>query len=242
VSQSSYSDHVIGPNLNFVIQYQRNLISFEFLINSKSELVDFYVEKIDHPIRDKIIEVLSRLIKTDLNRTLGPNIYTNFEFEEKDLLHQLLEKIYFYLSPVKTSLVQSDDRVCRCFNIGKEEILNLHDNGAHDLLSITNLSRAGGGCTSCLSDIARILNIKDSSREEERGGFKISSHKRVKVMGMWPAEFLRSKIYPLLKETGSKAKVIQLIENHLYVQSNDQEIELENFLKENCPELLLFYV
>lgn len=51
-----------------------------------------------------------------------------------------------------------DDLVCRCFNVGCREIESwAQREGLRQVGEVTEKTRAGGGCTSCLADIKEIL-------------------------------------------------------------------------------------
>jgi len=77
--------------------------------------------------------------------------------------------IDFYKAGGKTVTKEVTSRtVCACFNITEEDIENaIRQNGLTTTDQVTNYTKAGGGCGSCLSDIADVVTRVNAEIDEE---------------------------------------------------------------------------
>ena len=247
---TEFNEKVIGANLLFKLKTSFDTYTFELLIDTKSLLVEFSIIGVESEFRDIIISILKKRLKTELSQTISASLMNELSSNVfyRSYWYYICEKVNFFLNPIPNNLLAIDDRICRCFNVSQKEIEDIIASGASDLLTITNLTKAGGGCTSCRTDIEALLGDKnvESIEEASEDAFVVTEQKREKILEMWPVDFLESKVFPLIdtynKENDGDAQVVQLIENHLYIKSKNAIINLEDFLNLEVPSISLFYV
>lgn len=244
---------VVGANLEFEIEYKNSQIFFSFLYDVKDCLVDFQIEGSDSQI-SSLNELFSSLLRK--NRFEINQHYLTSTNIDNVLLLNVISKILFEFSPVFSELSKDSptniyNLICRCFGVSEQEIRSVIDRGATDLATITNLTKACGGCASCAGDIKLILKEKTNSTlipiltPEEESALNVTQTtlakiKREKIMGLWPVEFLKNHIIPMSKEY--QFEVVSFVENTLYVKSENAVAELEDFIKQNNLSLVTFYI
>jgi len=254
---STRSEKIIGANFSHSLEVDykgdSGIVDVELLINPRGVLVDFSVCGVEK-VRDLFISLLEDLIKKNFEKSASPSQI--YKLSEDQILKtywwQLLDEVHFFFSPVLDSIVSKrDELICRCFAVTKSEILNVIEDGATDVLTVTNLTKAAGGCGNCVSDIADLLEnpraLKKVDSEDSKSVYKCK-YPREKIEGMWPASYLQQVLIPFLEELNSRNSqgwsVKALVEDHLYISNvgdqNSSE-ELENFLKQRSTGLKVFY-
>ena len=131
-------------------RHGRNVI-FHLNISSQDVLEDFAFEC---PQEDR--EWLCAFADRIVGKTLDELFTIKVDSFDIDifLLRQILRE---YCMPEALE-TEKAGLVCRCFNVSVDEIrscaVGLHPG---DVSGVTELLRAGGGCTSCLADIKQII-------------------------------------------------------------------------------------
>lgn len=240
---------VVGANLEFT----HRELSFSFLYDVKDNLVDFSLEGQDQNQIAIYKKFFSQLIRK--NRFEAIELFKKESSNESLNLFTVVSKILFEFNPSFCDLSKSENTnisnlVCRCFGVTYEEIAKVIDLGARDLTTITNLTKASGGCTSCKNDIISIIKQKTNLTLipiEEAGEVstvetqsKMAKLKREKILGLWPLEFLETHIFPMSRELGFE--VISLVENVIYIKAQGAVPELESFIRENQLSIVTFYI
>jgi bacterioferritin-associated ferredoxin len=244
------TDKVIGANLIFNCHYHDDY-ELQLLINPKNKLIDFAVNGSDSSFRNTVLELLTPFKNKDVTGLFMDlsSIVAVEDLHLKTVLYQVVQNIQLFIHPIHHNLVDCADRICRCFNIGRSEIEDAIERGASDILTITNLTKAGGACTSCIPDISLMLKEKsddESASIDEDEHIEISSDPRPMINGKYPYLFLQEDIFPIVdkynKESGKSAFVVQLIGEHLYLTGTQKISELENFIEKSGVKVSLFYV
>lgn len=255
------TEKIIGANYSQKIKTNldgvENFVEVELLIKPNGKLIDFGVQG-EPRVRDIFISLLETIVgKSFASHSRVSNI---LQYSENQLIKtywwQLLDEVYFHYSPALNNIVEIEKEklICRCFNISESEIRKVIDQGAVDVLTITNISKAGGGCGNCVVDIKELLSTDDEGlgniaeqAEDEKSIFK-AKYPRVKINGLWPAQFLSEVIIPFLEEHNSKTaqewNVSALVEDHLYLRNSKNEekhLELERYLISHEIDLKVFY-
>lgn len=86
-------------------------------------------------------------------------------------LFLLQEALRRWRSP-RPAAPEKGDLLCRCFNVSEGEVrLKARELGLSTTDQATEATRAGGGCTSCLADVKRVLDgVRRAARGGARGG------------------------------------------------------------------------
>lgn len=241
---------VIGANLQLEIKTASAPLFVELLINTKGKLVDFSVICENRDFQSDFISVLESGVEKEFLKFFNTESMSHLSSSPfyKFYWWQLLDEVEFFLNPDLSEFVKLDtsDLLCRCFNISRTEVLKAIQDGANDLLTMTNFNKAGGGCGSCQSDIVALFK-EESKRvaEDETVEPTITKFKREKINGLWPSQFLMEKVFPIVEEfnrlENEESEVLQLIEDHLYIRSNQKIIQLEEMLEANQTGIKLFY-
>jgi bacterioferritin-associated ferredoxin len=256
----SRTEKIIGANysqrINTHLDGIEGFIEVELLIKPNGKLIDFSVQG-EIRVRDIFISLLENVVgKVFATNTTPSDI---FQFTENQLIKtywwQLLDEVHFHYAPALNNIVQVEEQklICRCFNISESEVLNVIAQGANDVLTITNISKAGGGCGNCVIDLKELLSREDIAEvtvleeSDEKSIYK-AKYPREKIGGLWPAQYLSENIIPLLEDINNKKSqdwiVSALVEDHLYIKNakvDERLEELENYLIQNNIDLKVFY-
>lgn len=266
---NSRAEKIIGAN--FTQKIQTNLdgvedsIEIELLLNPKGKLEDFSVTG-TQKVRDLFIALLELVVGKNFESLATPSLV--YEVSDDQLVKtywwQLLDEVHFHFSPVLSDITSQgnikENFICRCFAVTEAEIKDAINQGAGDILTVTNMTKAAGGCGHCVRDIRSFIENSDSEfilkqesdeSENEKSIYK-AKYPRQRVNGKWPAAFLSHDLVPFLKnlneESGADFELMALVEDHLYIRtkaSDSLRARLESFLAgcqfEDGSGLKVFY-
>ena len=113
--------------------------------------------------------------------------------------------------------------VCRCFNVTDTKIRKLaKDNNLHKVEEITNYSKAGGGCGTCLDEIQQILDgvWKESRGEEEAEEQLKPDFKSMPIVQkvIRVQEVIDKEIRPMLEKDGGSIELVDIVGNKAIVR------------------------
>ena len=237
---------VIGANLSFSLLQDQDSFKFEFLINQKSQLEDFSINSSNEDVRLTCVNIFQSLLRVDFTKLKFHEVLKDFEKEHEQtlcLLWRALEKFNNFINPYATT-TEDTINLCRCFGVTKTEVLQTIENGASDILTVTNLTRAGGACGSCVNDISNLLPYKES---DDLNNYELLKGHRSEIEGLYPVQYLKQIVFPLVdqlnKEMNTDLEVVQLIENHLYVRVSCSASKVEELLADKlAKELVILFV
>lgn len=186
-------------------------------------------------LKEYYVESSDSTINTVLNDALATKLplveYLESKFNDKTLdqieLFTLFKGVLNYFYPNQGLVIDTDNLLCRCFGVSRASVKDLIDNGASDLLTITNISKAGGGCGSCIVDIRPML--KSKSTQTTIPAVTFNSYKKETVAGKRPWQFLKEDLFPLAEQLGN-ITIEALIGDHLYIIADEASDEAKKFL------------
>ena len=113
--------------------------------------------------------------------------------------------------------------VCRCFNVTDTKIRKLaKENNLHMVEEITNYSKAGGACGTCLDEIQLILDgiWKESKSAEDVGGEEKPDFKSMPIVKkvLRVQEVIDKEIRPLLEKDGGSIELVDIVGNKAIVR------------------------
>jgi bacterioferritin-associated ferredoxin len=140
--------------------------------------------------------------------------------------------LFDLIEEYKGMIALEDERLlCRCFGITSNQVQKiLRSNPDLSVQDITDQTNAGGGCTSCSSDIEKIV---ESFKFKNSVEF-VNPSKR--ILGMTPVDFLIQIDESLSRGFGSKVKIFRFRENYLFLKADDtSKEEIVTFLNQEFP-------
>lgn len=213
----------------------------EFRFNKLNQVKEFYCGSEFEEFRDYLCGVIDRakkselsildFIKTELNKgPFGPELYCVFT------------GLFTYFYPNQTYSIDTENMLCRCFGVSRHEVTGLISGGAKDLLTITNLTKAGGGCGSCLADIRPLISGKNNELDIAKVTFQ--NYKRDLVANKRPYQFLKEDLFPFVS-TRKSIKIEGLIGHHLYLEGDENSTdakEIISFVKSQDENINIFFI
>ncbi|OIQ17081.1 MAG: hypothetical protein BM556_12760 [Bacteriovorax sp. MedPE-SWde] len=254
------TEKIIGANFRQTIQALTGSVDIELLVNPKGKLEDFSV-KGEETLTTLFTNLLESCVGKIFSQATSPADIYRYSDDQlvKSYWWQLLDEVHFHFSPSLTEVVNfaEEDLICRCFNVSRNEIVDVINKGANDVLTVTNIGKAGGGCGNCVKDIRELLGQAEDhidrpaeDESEVKSVFKCK-YPRVKIKGQWPAQFLRSTVIPFLNESNLNSseqwEVSALVEDHLYIKNNFEGTQmkcvskLDDYIKSEEIDLKVFY-
>lgn len=110
--------------------------------------------------------------------------------------------------------------ICRCFGITENKIRKvIKENKLRTVEEVTNYTKAGGGCGSCLNDIQDIMDdvwkkegiaIKEPEKKEER---KLTNIQKINLI----QETIESELRPAFHKDGGDIELIDVIGDEVHV-------------------------
>ncbi|POB14760.1 MULTISPECIES: (2Fe-2S)-binding protein [Pseudomonadati] len=199
----------------------------ELRFSKLNEVREYFVESDDSALKDVIMTILEKTKNTksqlilEIEKALSENSSHSLE------LFSFFKEVLNYFSPNQLMAIDTTNTLCRCFGVSRQEVAALIERGASDPLTITNLSKAAGGCGSCLADIVPMF--KSNREEKVIPAVTFNGFKKDKIAGKRPYQFLLEDIYPMVEKLG-KISVEGLIGHHLYVIGDEQTPEAQDFI------------
>ncbi|EPZ51328.1 2Fe-2S iron-sulfur cluster-binding domain protein [Bacteriovorax sp. BAL6_X] len=228
---------LIAPDLKI-----NNPCRIELRFSKHNEVREFFVESDDCSLKELIVKTLERAknsksqLLIEIEDTLRQNAQKSLE------LFSLYKEVLSYFSPNQLMAIDTENTLCRCFGVSRSEVAALIERGASDALTVTNLSKAAGGCGSCLSDI--IPMFKTSREEKVIPAVSFNAFKKDMVAGKRPYQFLLEDIYPLAEKLGG-ISIEGLIGHHLYIIGDEEAMSSKEFVSQitaQDSELSIFFI
>ncbi len=113
--------------------------------------------------------------------------------------------------------IEEGKLVCECFGISDEKIRRaIRENNIHTVEDVTNFTKAGGGCESCVPEIENILQeiwgekiIKDTTKPKK----KLTNIQKIAMI----QEVIQKEIRPLLQADGGDLELVDVDRNRVIV-------------------------
>lgn len=113
--------------------------------------------------------------------------------------------------------VEEGKLVCECFGVSDEKIKRaIRENNIHTVEDVTNFTKAGGGCESCIPEIENILQevwgkkkIKDITKPKK----KLTNIQKIAMI----QEVIQKEIRPLLQADGGDLELVDVDGNRVIV-------------------------
>lgn len=107
--------------------------------------------------------------------------------------------------------------VCQCFGVTDEKIKRvIRDNNLRTVDDVTNYTKAGGGCGSCVPDIENILNevwAEKVAEEAVKPRKKLTNIQKISMI----QEIIETEIRPLLEKDGGDVELVDVDRNKVIV-------------------------
>ena len=107
--------------------------------------------------------------------------------------------------------------VCQCFGVTDQKIKRvIRENNLHTVEDVTNYTKAGGGCGSCVPDIENILKevwAEKTIEEAVRPRRKLTNIQKIAMI----QEIMEKEIRPLLQADGGDVELIDVDGNKVIV-------------------------
>lgn len=117
----------------------------------------------------------------------------------------------------KLQVTDEGKLVCECFGITDEKIRReIRENNLHTVEDVTNFTKAGGGCGSCVPDIEKILKDVWAEKEPERPAEakkKLTNLQKISMI----QDVIETEIRPLLQADGGDIEMIDFENNTVTV-------------------------
>jgi NifU-like protein len=106
--------------------------------------------------------------------------------------------------------VEEGNIVCQCYGVSDEKFRRLiKENSLHTVDDVTNFTKAGGGCGSCIPDIENILNdiwAEKAPAESLKPVKKLTNIQKIANI----QEVLETEIRPLLEKDGGDVELVDV--------------------------------
>jgi NifU-like protein len=113
--------------------------------------------------------------------------------------------------------VEEGELVCECFGVTDEKIKRvIKENKIYTVEDVTNFTKAGGGCGSCVPEIEKILNEVWSGKvieEAVKPKKKLTNIQKIAMI----QEVLETEIRPLLEKDGGDVELVDVDRNKVTV-------------------------
>lgn len=181
--------------------------------------------------------ISNEVINTWVSNSIGKSIneleaavFENSFIAWGTLLKRKILEEFKGISPSMSELKKSQ-LICRCFGVFEEDIKNVFmDNPDAGLRELTDINRAGGGCSTCVGDLRRIQKDTTIISQLEKFSNWKGEGKVPQILGMSPAQFLLGIESKFKKQFGSETSFREFDGKTLSINS---EVNLnENDVKE----------
>lgn len=166
-------------------------------------------------IKGKTLEEASKITNQEIAEFLGglPNEKMHCSVMGMEALEAAV-KNYQGAKNEKVIIGEQDRIVCKCFNVSEKTIIKaVKLNNIKTVEAVTNFTKAGGGCRSCLGEIEKIL--KDYWAEAEKIDFsKMTVVEKIKHI----EKILSEDINPKLKADGGWLELVDIKDNKVQVR------------------------
>lgn len=114
--------------------------------------------------------------------------------------------------------------ICHCFGVTEGKIRKVvEENGLRTIEDVTNFTKAGGGCGSCLDDIEQILEellgtLEEEKPERPKPAKKLTNLQRISMI----QEILDHEVRPQLQKDGGDLELVDIDGSHVSVRMTGQ--------------------
>ncbi len=148
--------------------------------------------------------------------------------------------------PVKEHIECAEGRmVCQCFGVTDEAIRReIKENNLKTVEDVTNFTKAGGGCGSCMPDIEKILEEEIKAETEEvatTDDKPLTNIKRMQLVETTIADIIR----PTLQKDGGDIELVDIDGKKVYVSLRGScagcvsaNVTLKNLVEEKLREFV----
>ncbi len=166
-------------------------------------------------IKGKTLEEAAKITNQEIAEYLGglPNEKMHCSVMGMEALEAAV-KNYNGGKSEKVIIGEQDRIVCKCFNVSEKTIIKaIKLNNIKTVEQVTNFTKAGGGCRSCLGEIEKIL--KDYWAEAEKTDFsKMTVVEKIRHI----EKILNEEVNPRLKSDGGWLELVDIKDNKVQVR------------------------
>ena len=117
----------------------------------------------------------------------------------------------------KPAEVEEGTIVCQCYGISDEKLRRvIKENSLHTVDDVTNFTKAGGGCGTCIPDIETILNDIWAEKGPAKSLRPVKKMTNIQKIAMIQ-EVLETEIRPLLEKDGGDVELVDVDRNKVIV-------------------------
>lgn len=117
----------------------------------------------------------------------------------------------------KPPKAEEGEIVCQCFGVTDRKLKRvIRENNLHTVDDVTNFTKAGGGCGSCVPDIENILKEVWAEKADEgiaRPKKKLTNIQKISLI----QEIIETEIRPLLEKDGGDVELVDVDRNKVIV-------------------------
>ncbi|MFH0977006.1 MAG: Fe-S cluster assembly protein NifU [Spirochaetota bacterium] len=168
-------------------------------------------------IKGKTLEEAQKITNKDIVDYLGglPEEKMHCSVMGSEALEKAIASYKGIKMPDK--LEQEGEIICKCFGVTDQLIRKaIHENNLKTVEDVTNYTKAGGGCGSCIPDIERILeeelhiSVKSETPEKKA---PLSNIKRMQLVEKTISDVIR----PQLQQDGGDIELVDVDNKKVYV-------------------------
>lgn len=167
-------------------------------------------------LKGKTIEEAQEISNQDIADYLGglPEEKMHCSVMGREALEEAIKNYKGEIQPIELQ----EKIVCKCFNVSEEKIRKVaQENHLTTVEEITNFTKAGGACGSCLGEIEAILkdvwSIKEPIKTETSSPKKLTNLQKIALI----QDILEREIRPRLQADGGDIELIDIEGNKVIV-------------------------
>ncbi len=110
---------------------------------------------------------------------------------------------------------------CTCFMVNEDKIIEaIKKNGLKTVTEVTDYTKAGGGCGSCIPNIEALIDMVNNKKSVENSDDKNKSEKRLTNIQKFKmiTEVIEKDIKPVLNRDGGNIELIDIEGNNVIVE------------------------
>ncbi len=216
-------------NINLEFEFCKQSVKLLLDIDTKNTLKNYRVDEL-HPDFKNYLEskfANLKLLKSDIFSYLMEQVFQEEVTDKKNLLFAIYESIKNEFDAEKLELRKDQFIFCRCFSVSKNQITSaIKEYDIYDMRTLTNATKAGGGCGSCVKEVVKDFELHlfvDTIEQAESDICKVTRKEdKIRYLGKeyFQAEFLTKFLFPL-----EGVEILSLVDHHLYVKGQSKDLD-----------------
>jgi NifU-like protein len=159
-------------------------------------------------IKDKTLDEALKVTNDDIAEYLGG--LPREKMHCSVMGQEALEAAIFNYRGEKHPEAEEGEIVCQCFGVTDMKLKHvIKENNLHTVEDVTNFTKAGGGCRSCIPDIEHILKeiwADKTVAEEVKPKRKLTNIRKIALI----QEIMEKEIRPLLQADGGDVELLDV--------------------------------